>query len=494
MKKSNLLLNLLLAVLFIGFVTACEDEPVVEEKEGLPVADGFYITQADVDPVANQQLKAAKVDAPDFGAMDREGFVQAYVYLTAGSYNVIEVVDKQVGTVLGGTVTSVSGADAHNMECGGEASTQYSLVNAVTDGAAFSIPSDGLYVVTYDATLDEIIFDEIESVGIIGGGTPGGWGEDTDMVTTITAEGLSAVVEGVTLDVGEMKFRYNCRWAIDRRIDTTQPFDNANGYSFFTNYGGSINQLLPGNEGSNIQIAEYAVYTVNFAWDALNGATATLTKTGEAEPKPEYPAELYMIGGSIGGWDWTANGIQMIPVHSNPHLFWRIVWIDPALADPGIKFAPQAAWAGDFGKSGDATNGVYAKGTDNVPPPATAGYYTVVVNLDASGETIEVNPAKVYGIGDAFGSWDGGQNLFTESGDVLTSPAFAANGDLRMYTTSSTFLPVGTDPAVDWWQAEFVVLAGVIEYRGTGGDQSRAAVTAGGTVSLNFKEGTGTIQ
>jgi hypothetical protein len=440
--------------------------------------------------------------------MDREGFVQAYVYLTAGSYNVIEVVDKQVGTVWGGALTSISGADAHNTECGGADNTAYSLVNAVADGAAFSIPSEGLYVVAYDATLGEIIFDEIVSVGIIGGATPGGWGADTEMVTTITADGISAVIEGVTLDVNEMKFRYNCRWAIDRRIDVTQPFDNANGYSFFTNYGGTINQLLPGNESTNIQITEYAVYTVTFAWDALNGATATLTKTGEAVPKPDYPAEMYIIGSAIGGWDWTANGMQLNPVHSNDHLFWAVVWMDAFEADgttaTGFKFCEEKAWGKDFGKTGTATDGVYAKGTENVPGPATSGYYMVVVNLTKDGETIEHVVPMVYGIGNAFVRGDGKEwdqsnpdNIFTvdNANSVVKFDNFpAASTELRMYAMSPTMKVVDGSKAVDWWQAEFMVLDGKIEYRGKGGDQARVANTAGGSVSLNFKDGTGTIQ
>ena len=156
--------------------------------------------------------------------------------------------------------------------------------------------------------------------------------------------------------------------------------------------------------------------------------------------------------------------------------------------------APVQEWNGDFGKTGDATDGVYAKGSDNVPAPETSGYYIIVANMDKDAETIEVNMAKVYGIGDAFGSWDGETYLFTAEADVLKSPTFAADGDLRMYTTASTFTPVADGPAVDWWQAEFVVLDGKIEYRGTGDDQARAAVTAGGSVSLNFKDGTGTIE
>ena len=40
---------------------------------------------------------------------------------------------------------------------------------------------------------------------------------------------------------------------------------------------------------------------------------------------------------------------------------------------------------------------------------------------------------------------------------------------------------------------EFVVLNGKIEYRGNGGDQERATVGAGKTVTLDFNAGTGTI-
>lgn len=69
-----------------------------------------------------------------------------------------------------------------------------------------------------------------------------------------------------------------------------------------------------------------------------------------------------------------------------------------------FKFAPGREWKGDFGKTGSATNGVFAKGSDNVDVPAAAGFYLVVVNL--KDETIEVVPAAVYGIGDCFGGYD----------------------------------------------------------------------------------------
>jgi hypothetical protein len=46
----------------------------------------------------------------------------------------------------------------------------------------------------------------------------------------------------------------------------------------------------------------------------------------------------------------------------------------------------------------------------------------------------------------------------------------------------------------DWWQHEFIILNGMIEYRGTGGDQERVNVAAGNTtIDLNFKTGEGSI-
>ena len=119
----------------------------------------------------------------------------------------------------------------------------------------------------------------------------------------------------------------------------------------------------------------------------------------------------------------------------------------------------------------------------------------VVVNL--VDETIEVNDPKVYGIGDAFGTWDGAQaaNLFTvdNTAKTMTSPAFTADGNLRMHVSAST-LTNAEGNAIDWWQAEFNVIGGNIEYRGTGGDQAAVPVTQGQTVTLDFTTETGTIE
>ena len=500
MKRTNRILSMILGVAILFGASSCEEEePIIGGGGGeVLVADGFYFAKAGEVPESTAWLQSATVDAPSFSAMAREGFVQTYAYLTAGTYNMVEVENKTVVNTYGGPAQEIT---TGNEECD---VTAYTLIGATIDGAAFSIAADGLYVIAYDVQTSEIVYDQIESAGIIGAATPGGWSNDTPLTGSATADGATWTAEGVTLDVGQMKFRYNCRWAIDRRIDTGVDFDNTNGYSFFTNYGGAIDNLLPGNEGANIEIAEYAIYTVTFAWSPTSGASATAVKTGEAEPKPEYPAELYVVGGSLGGWDWDVNGVQMNPVHSNPHLFWAIVWLDNdndtplSPADPGLKFSPIASWDDNFGvdAGAGATEGVYGKGNDNVPGITTSGYYMVVANMDTGSETIEINKPIIYGVGDAF-DWDfDAKNLFVEdvANKVMISPDFIKDGAIRMYTIATTFTPVGDGPAVDWWQAEFAVLNGMIEYRGTGDDQTAFNGTIGQTVSLNFVDGTGTVQ
>ncbi|MFY0624689.1 MAG: SusF/SusE family outer membrane protein [Reichenbachiella sp.] len=497
MKMYTRLLTFFMSILVASMFIACEDdEPTIPEGgDGILVADGFFITKAGVEPVSTSQLKSAQVDAPDFGAMAREGFLQGYVYLTAGNYNIVEVFDKAIVTTIGGTLEEVT--EVNNPECD---ESGYSLVSAATDGAAFAVSADGLYVIAYDQTLGEIAFDQIEGAGIIGGATVGGWSNDTPLTGSVTAEGGSWSATEVTLDVNQMKFRFNCRWAIDRRLDTDMPFDNANGYSFFTNYGGTFDNLLPGNEGANIEIAEYAEYTVAMMWDPSDGFTAELTRTGDAVEKPDYSPTMFMVGDALNGWDLEGGeGIAMVPVHSNDHLFWGIAWLETG---GGFKFAPEELWAGDFGITGTATDGVYAQGSDNVPAPATSGYYMIVVNLDPAGPTVEVNAPLVYGLGEAFdGDWTGANDTYKFTVDNSNSTDgsisfsnFPTAGNLRMHVTASTFLPVGEADDVQWWQAEFAVIDGAIEYRAKGGDQAAVAVTAGGSVSLNFKAGTGVIQ
>jgi starch-binding outer membrane protein SusE/F len=197
------------------------------------------------------------------------------------------------------------------------------------------------------------------------------------------------------------------------------------------------------------------------------------------------PTALFMIGDGVGDWSWDNTNLPMIPVYGHPNLFWEIVWMN---ASGGFKFAPQKAWVNDFGKTGDATGGIYDKGGDNIAVPGTAGYYMVVVDLNAN--KIAIADPKVYLIGNTIGSWDSGQagGLFTvdNANSLITITKTLADGDLRMYAWHPWF--------TDWWQSEFIILSDKIEFRGTGGDQTRVPVTAGShTINLNFKTGAAAV-
>ena len=91
-------------------------------------------------------------------------------------------------------------------------------------------------------------------------------------------------------------------------------------------------------------------------------------------------------------------------------------------------------------------------------------------------------------MGDCFGGWNAGQYPFVADGNVMKLTTTNA-GELRIYANASAAGVGG-----DWWRMEFVILDGKIAYRGNGGDQTRATVAAGKTVSLNFNNNTGTIQ
>ncbi|MRT93681.1 SusF/SusE family outer membrane protein [Ancylomarina sp. 16SWW S1-10-2] len=249
-------------------------------------------------------------------------------------------------------------------------------------------------------------------------------------------------------------------------------------------------------EGNSGVIAPKGVNT-NIAFDGGDAEytiTLDLNKgTYSIIAAPIYPSVVYINGSFVTDWNWSDDAIlEMIPVHSNPHLFWKIAWFD---ADSQIKFNSNKAWdGGDFGKTGDAdADGIFTKGGDNTPT-GTEGYKMVVVNLLTN--TIQVTDPVIYAQGSAFGNWDGGQFLFTTDvtdAKILVSPATVADDNARMYVTATT-LTNESGTSVDWWQAEFSVLSGEIAYRGTGNDLPAAPITTGQVVKLNFSTETGTFE
>ncbi len=319
----------------------------------------------------------------------------------------------------------------------------------------------GNYDVYYRPSCEVIILNpagaELNYWGVVG--TINGWAAP-DGILFENADGLLQTGEMLLGASDEIKIRKNEDWADNRGgkfVELGQPFE-----------------VTPG--GDNIKLGREA--TVVLVYDAAN---ETITISGEySGDTPSLPEHMYMIGDGVGGWDWEANGLEMIPVNGKTGQFWAIRNIE---AGKGFKFNSVKAWGGDF--TGLGTDTGYTV-SDNNCYVAETGVYMIYV--DTENKKLCVEPAKVYGMGGCFGGWNEGMDnaLFTASEGKL-SVTIPASGELRIYAASS----IATS---DWWTREFIILEGKIAYRGNGGDQERVNVGAGQKVTLDFNAGTGTIE
>ena len=217
-------------------------------------------------------------------------------------------------------------------------------------------------------------------------------------------------------------------------------------------------------------------------------------------PPVNLPSHIYVVG-NFCDWKWD-NCFDMVQVYGTDNTFWRLVYID----DSGIKLNSADKWNGSeagyagITVSGDCKDDIIDNG-GNIASK-NPGWYLVIVTTSVVNREIhydvQFNKPTIWLIGPAAGSTDYAQEAegwsftvpTTKDGDFV-SPAFAGSvpggdGDgVRMYVKV---------PGHDWWHSEFVVLSDKIEYRATGGDQARAAGSAGQKVYLNFAKGTGEIK
>ena len=289
-------------------------------------------------------------------------------------------------------------------------------------------------------------------------GTINGWGAPDRIMFERDGKLVS---NEITLGANdEIKIRQSETWSVDR--------------------GGNFTELATAFEvtqgGPNIKVGRGAKVVVVY-----DPAAETITLEGQYDGEaPSLPENMYMIGEAVGGWDWEANGTEMIPVHGKSGEFWII---RPIAAGVPFKFNSVKAWGGDFTGLGEDSGYSVADGNCTV---AQTGVYMIYV--DVANKKLCVEPAKVYGMGNCFGGWTEGMEnaLFTESEGKLqlTVPA---SGELRMYAASS----IATS---DWWTREFIILDGKIVYRGKGDDQERVNVGAGAKITLDFAGNLGTIE
>ena len=453
---SKFILNSIKLLFVFGLVfsfNACsdDDDVVIDPGTGtVNVADGYYISLDNVNPVSSQLLKSETVENDGFTSQARAGFVANYIFLEAGNYKISEIASKEFKSKLGGTIekkTDTGSACDLN---------DYFVVKTSASGSAFNVATAGLYKVTYDALTNESVLYEIKKAGIIGDASPAGWSGDTDLPLsgTITKDGAAWQAKDITLRQGAWKIRFNCRWSLDRRTVTTD-FKPESGYQMFTNFGGTVADLKTGNDGTNIPVttATQGIYTIDLKWTPKDGFKASITKTGEV-PVVTFDPNNYKFGliGDATAKEWNADRNFWYKKDGTTH---KWVGVFTLLADKEYKFRANDAW--DFNLGGDLAN--LSKGGGNIKSPGAGAYYIVLSTSDDGvtwKATVENKSWGVIGSGSPTLGWDNdsqmaaeafvdGVESYTVTGDFTTGEwKFRAGGawDLNLGGTSLTTLTV----------------------------------------------------
>lgn len=485
----------LVAVFAMVAMASCDKDD--DEGDDLPdilVEDGFYLKGIGTSYEELDTKGKFETTRNEVVQEDRTELKEVWVAVGAGkTFSIIEVVGGEPTTYGPGSDFAEVAADARDTDEPKDGKLYKGSFEA--SETAFAVANEGLYHVVIDTELKKVAVTEVAYWGLIGGATPGGWSEDTKMeaqafdLTTMTFE-----VTDVVMLANEYKFRYSGGWKVILDADYDLGGGNT-GVKVNTNFGGATDALVPG--GDNIANAEAGVYTAQMVWTAGEGFSATMTKTGDYTP-PAFPDAMFIVGDAVAyGWPTTGPGEdEASAMHKcaggavSEGIFWKICYIESGKGfkvsaegwgDPNLGFAEVDEY--------DA-NGVAISDNGGNMSVAESGMYMVVLNLQDDTKKLSVIAPEVYGIGDAFGGWneDVAANLFTvdNTAKTLTSPALTADGNIRMYAQHAWIQ--------DWWNAEFNVFEGVIEYRNDGGDQAAVAGTAGQVITLSFDDNTGTIE
>jgi hypothetical protein len=218
--------------------------------KSINVEDGFYITKDSQDPIIEQLLLAESVENTQFASQSRAGFFANYIYLSKGSYKVVEIEAKHLVNSFGGILNTIS----LTSNCGPK---EYSLINSVLEASSFEVSTTGLYKVSYDQNTGEVILFNIKDVGIIGTSTEHGWEGDTNLKLdgSISSGRATWELDNIGLKKGLFSIRLNCNWAIDRRVTLgTGDYSAGNGYKMFTYFTGQPSMLLNGYDGLPIEV------------------------------------------------------------------------------------------------------------------------------------------------------------------------------------------------------------------------------------------------
>ncbi|KAA6300985.1 MAG: Outer membrane protein SusE [Candidatus Ordinivivax streblomastigis] len=223
------------------------------------------------------------------------------------------------------------------------------------------------------------------------------------------------------------------------------------------------------------------------------------------------PQNIYLIGNITENWNWNVC-TEMIPVYGTENLFWAIQYLGKTNGVDGdnaeIKFSTQKDGSGnEIGISqvliDDASIALAGISGDNNIKIGVPGWYLVVVTVEIEGRNykyqVQFLEPNVYLQGPANGGkWGNDAMLYVftvpeasaGANAEFVSPAFI--GNVETGTTEGVRASIVL-PNHDWWQTEFTVIKGNLEYRGKGGDQERVLGNVGQKLYINFTAKTGSI-
>ncbi len=318
--------------------------------------------------------------------------------------------------------------------------------------------------------------DKPEALSLVGTLDGSNWGKDFDLENV---SGDKWVIKNVAIgEADEFKIRANHDWA--KSYGGPEENDQSTIEEGKGVYKPEIGKEFVAGD-KNIRIGQEGVYTITLNY----GDEPTIL----IEEYKEFPSALYMTGTDFGGWDWNSDGVvELTPVLHNPDWgadapgqFYTVRYLK---AGNGFKINSARAWdGGQFGKL--ETNEGFTNDNDDNVQVAEDGVYMIHVDLKRS--ILHVEPAKVYGMGAAFGGWDEAMEdaLFTAE-DGKLSATVKADGDLRMYAASG----ISTS---GWWTREFNAVDGKIVFR-LMNELGPVPVKAGQKVTLDFNAGTAVVE
>ena len=469
--------------LMAGFAACSEKSNEINFDE--LVLDGFYV-YGDATGSGNSVLSKNAMSAGSNEVVKavRPGMYEKYIWLEAGkNFSLIENVGGNK-IYYGADLVEVNyGYDENDPNCKNFADNPNMIIQqgkliVGQDAPAMQVKETGLYHIVLDNNSEKDLADGAQIIiqkaawGVRGG--MNGWGFTEGQVQNVDGLITYTWTDQNLAANGEFKFASCHGWKINLDVDGTVKAE----VSLGLDDEGKLNN----NANNNIKVGDKGgLYKITLTYECKSGAIAdSFSYNVELTQESTTPTTMYIIGNDFGNWDWNSSAVvDMVPVHSHEGCFWAVRQMT---TDTEFKFCALREWNGDFCTLGN-DSGFVTPGNNKVE---AAGLYMIYVDL--LGKSVKVEPAKIYGIGDAFGSWDGGKYPFTVA-DGKASIVTTAAANLRQYAAA----PAGVT-GVDWWQMEFNLYDGKIEYRAGGNDQAAVAVSANQTVTFDFNAGTGSIK